>query len=127
MQQLTYKQAYNKIIEAYFKDEIQSYNAEFCFCGTLSPVNRYAEWYTSLYSSAEYRLMEKALLTIIRDQTVGECACDIYGGTGHTYDNRYKIICHENYETALFNGMCAALEVLKEIHRSRGENVDEDI
>lgn len=32
-----------------------------------------------------------------------------------------------NYEEGLFEGMVKALEVLKEIHRSRGENVDEEI
>ena len=32
---------------------------------------------------------------------------------------------HPKYEDALFEGMCAALEVLKNIHKSRNEDVDE--
>jgi hypothetical protein len=38
---------------------------------------------------------------------------------------RQEIMQHENYENALFNAMCNALEVLKQIHIAWGENVDE--
>lgn len=33
---LTYRQAYDKIIDAYFKGEIRPMEAMFCFCGILS-------------------------------------------------------------------------------------------
>lgn len=129
MNALTYPEAYNKIIEAYFKDEIKPYDAEFCFCGTLAynPESQFDRskdfWENHNYSNKELDLMESALLNTIKDQTIG--GNDIYFmGMGI---ERTPIITHPNYENALFAGMSAALDVLKEIHRSRGENVDEDI
>lgn len=119
MEKLTYRQAYDKIIEAYFKDQIQPYNACFCFCGTLC--DNSDEWRNPefegifkkvehidfmYYSGKDYYRMEKALLLPLYH---------VNPGMG------------KEYEEALFAGMCAALDVLKEIHRSRGENVDEDI
>jgi len=37
---MTYKQAYDKIIDAYFKDEIKPMDSNFCFCGTLHGAKR---------------------------------------------------------------------------------------
>lgn len=139
MQQLTYKQAYDKIIEAYFKDQIQPYEPKFCFCGTLSGGSN---WERGMYNGRELRLMEASLLKTLRAETLGfigepvmveEASPEL--GCGHLayYEPRQtngsieEIIEHPNYETALFNGMVAALGTLKEIHRSRGEDVDGDI
>jgi hypothetical protein len=133
MQTLTYKQAYDKIIEAYFKDEIKPYNGQFCFCGTLAGFvisnafeqpDNYRGWPTNEYSSNELNKMEVALLYAIYNGV---------NGTGNIYEpfaydmteTRERTISHPNYENALFAGMCAALEVLKDIHRARNENVDE--
>lgn len=104
MKQLTYRQAYDKIIDAYFKDEIEPMKQEFCFCGTIAPNGN---WHIQgkgkyPYSTIEYMRMESALLNKVGDR-----------------------IDSQDYESDLFEGMSAALEVLKEIHRSRGENVDE--
>lgn len=117
MKKLTYKEAYDKIIEAYFKDEIEPLDPKFCFCGTLC--NNDATWFgNSLsiqgritnfdyrdfngYTKEQFVEMEAALLK-------------------HTSFLRYDDI---DYENALFNGMCAALDVLKQIHKERGEDVD---
>lgn len=121
MNKLTYRQAYDKIIEAYFRDEFEPFDAQFCFCGTLCGGS--TEWHINTgcdlsksyhndfgnYSGKEYVAMETALLRPLTD----------YGGS-----RKYEIgsVMHE---TALFEGMCAALEVLKQIHRERGEDVDE--
>lgn len=141
MQTLTYRQAYDKIIEAYFKDEIQPMNPDFCFCGTLSGSNGWAgprdEQDKSRinyrdkqlpfipsehnYSRKEYVEMERAILSELRSCGIFEIGRDAGDWAGHLQQNA------PNYEDALFNGMCAALDVLKEIHRSRGENVDEEI
>jgi hypothetical protein len=111
MEKLTYKQAYDKIIEAYFKDEIQPEDPQFCFCGTLCDND--ARWYgcrldgyhysSHGYNGVDFVKMEKAL-------------CD------QTRSLRKR---DEGYEDALFDDMSAALDVLKEIHRSKGENVDD--
>jgi hypothetical protein len=108
---MTYQEAYDLIIEAYFKDEIRPLDAKFCFCGTLAGNN--IKWFVSPrtkhndfgnYKGIEYVRMEDALL----------------GAMKNVIFNRSSPF----YEEFLFEGMCAALEVLKDIHRSRGEDVD---
>lgn len=114
MEKLTYKQAYDLIIEAYFKDEIKPYRRSFCFCGTLAGNKFWDDTPIHGYSVSDFGKMEMALLTPL--------GCRIYkpgltaGGISEG---------DIEYEDLLFAGMSAALDVLKEIHRSRGENVDE--
>jgi hypothetical protein len=117
---LTYKQAYDKIIEAYFRDEIEPLLPTFCFCGTLNENN--PKYWTGFeckndgvhYVGRELQKMEVALLSTMED----------------VLKIPYKSQLSENwkeflsYENALFAGMSAALDVLKEIHRARGEDVD---
>lgn len=116
---MTYKQAYDKIIDAYFKDEIKPINPSFCFCGTLCDNSK--EWFTPFsdpdkhrfhcdshgYTGIQFSLMEAALFDGM-----------INAGLNPTEKS------HPNYEAGLFAGMCAALNVLKEIHLERGEDVD---
>lgn len=124
MNRLTYKQAEDLIFKAYFNDKIKPYIKSFCFCGTLCyRKNEGLFWNPNLYSFFEYEMMEERLLSVLRDNTVGG-VCNIYGFNGFNYGSRYEITRHPNYEDALFKGMCASLEVLKQIHRDRGEDVD---
>lgn len=120
MKKLTYKEAYDKIIEAYFKDEIIPLNPSFCFCGTLC--NNTHEWsYRTReqhndgfgYKGDDFVKMEEALL-----HTMMWGKREWYGGDRNRYDDPSL------YEDALFAGMCAALEVLKQIHKERGEDVN---
>lgn len=114
----TYKSQFDKITEAYIKGEIKPMSSTFCFCGTLSPDNR---WNTSSkevalgnypYSFVEYKRMEDALFN-----------------KGNPCIGKMPTPLHENkdYEDALFNGMCAALDVLKQIHIEKGEIIEEGI
>ncbi len=122
----TYKEQYDKIIQAYFRDEIKPYRMSFCFCGTLTGGNswtRYIDNSWSPYKGKEFSAMENALLSTIKKLTIGGDPLEIFLGA---YGQR-EVANHPNYETALFEGMCAALEVLKEIHISRGEKIDEEI
>lgn len=113
---MTYKQAFDKITEAYIKGEIEPLDPNFCFCGTLC--NNETHWYGAFdvhndygfYKGKEYTKMEAALFSGIQAAGVS----DIIRG-----------YLHPKYEDALFAGMCAALEVLKQIHRDRGEVIDE--
>jgi hypothetical protein len=121
---LTYQQAYNKVIDAYFKDEIKPLDNRFCFCGTLSYDSDWRNQYGRIsypYSKEEYIEMEDALfeglskgvgVRIVPAMSLGYCE---------------EKLNHPNYGNALFEGMCTALEVLKQIHIERGENVDEEI
>jgi len=112
MKKLTYKEAYDKIIAAYFRDEIKPFSPSFCFCGTLCNGDK---WYRGVsfptavihnpyygYTGCQLGLMEKALLDKVWH--LGEIS--------------------DGWEDAIFSGMCAALEVLKQIHKERGEDVD---
>lgn len=112
MKKLTYKEAYDKIIEAYFKDEIKPFNPTFCFCGTLCSGDA---WFKdtdfprvvehrnhSGYTGFQLGLMENALLK-------------------KTWRFSHN---DAEWEDVLFDGMCDALEVLKQIHKERGEDVD---
>lgn len=101
---MTYKQAEEKIFDAYFKDEIKPLNMDYCVCGTLC--NNTHDWYrfsgykcSHGYSGDDFKRIENALL------------CNL---TGSSYT-----------EEELFNGICASLEVLKTIHKSKGEIIDE--
>lgn len=110
---MTYKEAEDKIIQAYFRDEIRPMECRFCFCGTL---HGNADWNISSgngpYSVKEYEKMELALFAGIQD-------VDGY---------RWHIGCFQGYpymsEEGLFNGMAKAIEALRQIHIDRGENID---
>lgn len=123
MEKLTYKQAYDKIIQAYFRDEIKPLDSAFCFCGTLNR-NDNSYWRAYLrkadgyyYTGSEFQRMEDALLGELRKLMPNNGQDD--------FPMIFGIHNNINYEYTLFAGMSAALEVLKEIHRSRGEDVDE--
>lgn len=112
---MTYNEAYDKIIQAYFKDEIHPANPMFCFCGNLCDNTQ--DWFgiplelhrnSHGYKGQDFVRMESALFGSIT--------------------NEFHLLLHDvgsaEYEDALFAGMSAALEVLKQIHRERGEDVD---
>ena len=113
----TYREQRDKIIEAYFKGEIQPMNSNFCFCGTLAGGMSWL-WRRDkhCYSLDEFRRMEAALLFLFDD---------------HDFE-KSGIVCvhgetHPQYEEVLFEGMSNALDVLKQIHIEHGENVDEEL
>ena len=116
---MTYKQAREKIIEAYFRDEIKPMNPNFCFCGTLC--NNNSEWHRSTtngvhndfggYLGVEYVKMERALLGKLK----------VKGYYAMESDNPYVSANDPRYEDRLFEGMAAALEVLRQIHEERGD------
>jgi len=114
MERLTYQQAYNKIIDAYFKDEIKPLDCQFCFCGSLCG-NGHWRGGDKLYTAQQYRSMEIELLKAL---------CGL--NTFYEY-NCYKFNPSSEYEDALFEGMSKALDVLKSIHEKRGEIIDEPI
>ncbi len=125
----TYQEAYDKIIDAYYKDQIKPMNSQFCFCGTLheGPDWRYGKLQKGEYTPFEFSKMEAALFDGILNE---------YGLSWNADpEKHYVVFASMNTlhiadllrgpsEEALFCGMSKALEVLKEIHRGRGEDVD---
>lgn len=124
MKRLTYKKAYDLIIDAYFKDEIEPIEPDFCFCGTLSGNSKWCTYEYDkkehYYNLLEYGKMESALLIPLIPFGANRTGNRVGEWGGHLY--KYK-----GYEDALFNGMCQALDVLKSIHESRGEIIDDPI
>lgn len=121
---MTYKQAYDKIIDAYFKDEIRPMNPSFCFCGTLDGGSD--DWCYAkglFYTKKEYVKMEYALLIKLLPFGIEEDGGHSHPGqwSGDLYTEK------EGYEDTLFSGMSAALDVLKQIHLDRGEIIDDPI
>ncbi len=111
---MTYQQAYNKIIDAYFKDEILPLDPRFCFCGTLC--DNTDKWFgftrrnhrnSHGYRGSDFVRMETVLLDTL-DEEIGAV------NTGHPL-----------YEVTLFEAMCNTLIELKQIHIERGEVIDE--
>lgn len=124
----TYKEQFDKITRAYINDEIQPYDIEFCFCGTLSYKKDALGWWdTDFYCFQDLHNMEFELLNTIMVKTIG--GNDIYIQSDLDNDNcwekRDAVKNHSNYEDAVFEGMCKALDVLKAIHISKGEVIDE--
>lgn len=127
MEKMTFEQARTKIIDAYFRDEIKPFDAQFCFCGTLSPDrNWYMQEYPNEgnrynYSVNEYGRLEAALFSVFPKVThSGTAGLVNYRGEPDTYIKQLG----SRYEDILFAGMSAALDVLKTIHEERGEIID---
>lgn len=130
MNKLTYREAYDKIIEAYFNNQIIPMDEDFCFCGTLN--NNEGNWCGDLvvpnkalpYTQLQFGRMEAALFAPLMKLGVNKQKDWEYPTGGYDADG----IIDERiplYEDSLFAGMSAALDVLRQIHIERGENVDE--
>lgn len=121
-----YKTQFDKITVDYISGNIKPYDSNFCFCGTLN--HHCGGWQFGdgdNYSEEQFYKMEEVLLKTIAEETVGlKYVKGNYYAVGKN-NPRDRIQDHQNFENALFNGMCAALNVLKQIHIERGEVIDE--
>lgn len=123
---MKYSEAYDKIIQAYFKDEIKPFHPQFCFCGTLN--NGDGNWVDEKVCSAGYKGRELLRMELALFTPLQACGLTIIGSTmDNTNDVEDSFLVHKHpaYEAALFEGMSAALAVLKSIHEKRGEIIDE--
>jgi len=126
---MKYKEAYDKLINAYFKDQIKPYDRSFCFCGTIGRSYDLG-WDHSKYSGLEYHNMEAALLdTISIEMTpfIPEMRDNKFARSTNRsdlFEVRKKLEAHPEYENAIFEGFVNALEVLRKIHISRGEIIE---
>lgn len=128
MNKLTYREAYDKIIDAYFKNKIEPYNGCACFVGTL--LNGDSKWMECRsgydftkgdYDSTRGLIILKKKYPYTEDEIV-RLERTLLGSIYRLSDG----LCHDHndYEQILFIAMSETLDVLKEIHRSRGEDVD---
>lgn len=122
---MTYRKAYNKIIDAYFNNEIKPFNSTYCFCGTLCGGRDWVDGSTSTYDYVEYGKMEAALFSKFPGiMYISNSEIRVHDDLSTP---EWKCIYREYYEDIIFEGMCAALEVLKQIHIKRGEVIDEEL
>lgn len=132
----TYEQQWQKLTTAYLNNELRPFSSSFCLCGNLC--DNSDDWFNrncshrainvpldtkhhdyGQYTGQELFDMEDALLQTIHKQC----------GTTSKYDKlctnkdrlKYFVEHHPNFEDALFEGMCNALEVLRKIHESKGD------
>lgn len=140
----TFKEQFDKITVAYIKGEIKPYRNSFCFCGTLDPTAS-KSWSTlkamvlcrmsrphwshgtsdedlliHVYTGREYIQMESALLFPFAPLVLNARLISGYNCTLQEILEKMP-----EYEDTLFEGMCAAIEVMREIHIKRGEIIDE--
>jgi hypothetical protein len=119
----TYNEQFNKITEAYIKGDIKPFDPNFCFCGTLCDNEK--KWTCRPYggyNNNDFFNMESALYKELIP--AGLKVLDFRISNTNVIENWQNIQKSPNYETALFNGMVAALEVLKQIHIEHGEVID---
>lgn len=123
----TYEQQWQKITEAYLKDKIRPYDHNFCFCGTLCNGGAWARYLFerqvhnsySIYEAADFIRMETALLRVLHnDIETPRLLYDMWMGQDGNY---HPTIEHPKYEQAVYDGMVAALEVLRQIHEAKGD------
>jgi hypothetical protein len=116
----TFRESYDLVIDAYFKDQINPYDNDFCICGTLAGTakwNNFGRERVGPYSYGEYKRIEMGLLHGINIHL-----CHIGAPMMKTHDKEFQAT--SVFEDALFYGMTKSLDVLKEIHESRGEVIE---
>jgi hypothetical protein len=140
----TFKEQYDKLSEAYIHNRVDPYHNCACFIGNLlegdgwADIRHYAtcgesglvcpssdsyidgeafikQHSDNTYSCEEILQMENLFLKTLETNTVGnkERICSDL------------VIGHPNYEDALFKAFCVTLDLLKKIHESKREIVDQ--
>jgi len=115
---LTYRQAYDRIVDAYFKDEIRICDSCKCFVGNLLG---------GTYVWNGCRTIESRLTTIHENTKSGMLLLNEYGYTPLQITQLEGVFMEFNTwddEEDIFRGMCAALDMLKKIHEESGETVE---
>ena len=145
---ITFKEQYDKIVDAYFGNRLEPFNGCACFVGNL--LNNRSAWqlvrkwnyegkgkitedllhYTAglncivknsqgFYSPSDIVRIENNFLAKINENTAN------FSGIEEYNDKDIDTIQeHPNYEEALFIAMDSTLDLLKQIHEAKGEVVD---
>jgi hypothetical protein len=144
---ISFKTQYDKLSEAYIHNKVEPYYDCACFIGNLlggrgswSIIRRFnhrgkselvcpssssyiygeqfiIEGSDNTYTCEEILQMENLFLETLETSTVGNIQVTCY--------NTDLVKEHPNYEDALFKAFCVTLDLLKQIHESKGEVVDE--
>lgn len=135
---ITFKQQFDKLTEAYIKNEVDPYEPCGCFVGNL--LNKRTEWmdgrgsvwtYENYFDELEIKQKGtrdyKTALNVIQAQAEGFYTVkEIFQLEGTFMSTYVKLCkCDDIDEDALFVAFEKTLELLKQIHESKGEQVDE--
>lgn len=123
---LTYKQQFDKLTEAYIKDQVQPYSGCACFIGNL--LDKDSEW---MNCRLGYGFAKEDYNTVVGFADLGEWK----GYTSIEIVEMEKLflgIMYKEYwrgkrdwENVLFEAFEKTLDLLKEIHISKGEVIEE--
>lgn len=122
---------YNKIVRAYFKNELKPLASRCCFVGNLLNnndkwgVGRTFDYTLEFVPSVPVKNIPPQALTCLEQESNGfysmEDICKLETIFLNTLDDRTR----GKYENRLFEAMEAALSTLKELHEAKGEIVEE--
>jgi len=132
MNKPTFKEQSEKIIQAYLKCEINAGDACACFVGNL--LNNKGEWIDGRHSF-EYgkvdpnkNMRSRAIECINQESNSLYTLQEILELEEKFMTERYTRTGNDmNREDALFNAMTSTLEMLKQIHISKGEVIEDEI
>lgn len=126
-----FKEQFDKIITAYFKGTLKPFSQCNCFVGNL--LNNNKQWAKCRHLGGDTEEIIERIRA--KDKNYSFAESNIKKESNGLY-NRFDIIrLEKNFlltyirngknEEALFEAMSSTLDVLKEIHRSKGEVIEE--
>lgn len=128
--QPTYAQQWQKITSAYLNDTLDPYRNCACFIGNM--LNGKFSWSLGRTIDGDYRVVPSfnKRHIIIAEECIAKEAGGLYTieDICRLEDNFLQFAiaapCSPNYENALYEAMVSTLELLRQIHISKGEDVD---
>jgi hypothetical protein len=135
---LTYREAYDRIVDAYFKDQLNPFQSCACFIGNLLGSQIWSACRGNPKLKQESDKVEGLLLInsfgysiyqieLMEDNFLNEIFFAIKGYRYASPRNEGYAsgqLMGEKYENALFAAMSSTLDILKKIHEENGEVVD---
>lgn len=125
----TFKQSFDLLTEAYINGEVNPYDSHFCFCGNLE--NNNVNWQnTKGYTNTLYKELNYTADDYIEMELAFMSRFFKYFGFGVCQNNntvkQYNsgTLDLPGYEDVLWQAFNDALEVLRQIHIARGEEVE---
>lgn len=143
---IPFKVQFDKLTKAYIEGKVNPYRECACFVGNLlngthewRGIRRYRPYGNSiLREDMNFILSFSSSIKSIDEQSDGMYSpreiLKLENLFLHTLEKKITsdlpfpaayILVHPNYEEALFHAFCVTLDKLKEIHISKGENVEE--
>lgn len=125
----TFKQQFDKITAAYIENKLDPWEACACFIGNM--LNGKDDWINGRYEHGTICYAPEALQSAMR--CIKEEAGGLYS-LREVVDMEHNFLLivekankmdNKQYENALFEAMSSTLDMLKKIHESKGEVIDQ--